>query len=614
VSVLSAPDGPADEVRVSPARAVQDARDLLAAEDVPAAREVAEKALRTWPDRPELLWLLADVEFADGDQQAGVYRLAKAFDASDRDAEDISRSIRALSENQLWHETLITVEYLQAKAFDANGRDAQATSRSIRALSKNQLWHESLTIEDIAATVAGDVLVRTAISDFYKTIKCYAHAVDSYGNISGLSRSTRKQRRLSWLRSGGPFIFSRYRWEDTYLLSKLRRGRRSFAQLDAVPDLDSRQAYRLNVRMENGHYEWTYNYELWTAVFRWVLRLLPAAFLPVWLVLYGTVNIADFISGPPGAVGGTAIGAAVAVGLPILVGRSLVRGDLSLRVNLKLRLTPAWFAFLFVLAVLSEIAVAEGYDHHAMPMTGWWAWVVFGLAVVPAFCVCMLILAAILSVLGGRRINNVLRKYCQAWLLDMFLSILLGMKSPSRRLDLEQRQKWSWTLEWTARRISRDLLSSPFVSDLGSYDWLKQRAAGWAEAIRHMQREMIASARGGQAQLEDKLRREVRCLATGDLGGLAWRQPAPSPSGRTRLAQKTIEILRTVLVAALPVGAVLVSQVVLHSSTGVFRWAVITTGVWALLYVIISLDPAIRDKIDTARSLAETLQQARRGG
>jgi hypothetical protein len=35
--------------------------------------------------------------------------------------------------------------------------------------------------------------------------------------------------------------------------------------------------------------------------------------------------------------------------------------------------------------------------------------------------------------------------------------------------------------------------------------------------------------------------------------------------------------------------------------------------VWALLYVIISLDPAIRDKIDTARSLTETLQQARRG-
>ena len=112
--MVSAADGPADAVPVDPARlAEQDARDLLKDKDkdVPAAREVTEEALRTWPDRPELLWLLADVEFADGDQQAGVCCLAKAFDASGRDAKAISRAIRALSEDQLWHETLMTVEY-----------------------------------------------------------------------------------------------------------------------------------------------------------------------------------------------------------------------------------------------------------------------------------------------------------------------------------------------------------------------------------------------------------------------------------------------------------------------------------------------------------------------
>jgi len=615
--VVGAADGPADAAPVDPVRlAEQDARDLLKAEDVPAAREVTEKALRTWPDKPELLWLLADVEFADGDQRAGVCCLAKAFDASRRDADAISRSIRTLSENQLWHETLMIVEYVQAKAVDASRRDAEAISRSMRALSENQLWHETLmTVEDVPAKVYGDPLVRTAIGDFYKTVKCYAHAVSSYGSSSGLSPSTRKQRRLSWLRSGGPFIFARDRidaWEDSKLLAELCRDRRTPAQLGAVPDLDSRQAYRLKVRLENGYYEWRFHYELWAAGTRWILRRLFLAFLPVWPILYAIVKTADFISGPPGVVAGTAISAAVAVGLPFLVLRSLVRDDLSLPVNLGP--TPALFTSLFVLAVLSEIAVAEGYDHHAMPTAGWWAWVVFGLAVTPAFCACVLVLAAILTVLAGRRINNVTRKYCQVMLLDAFLSILFDMQSPSRRLDFEQRQQQSWQLEWAARRISRDLLSSRFLSDLGSRDWLKQRAAGWAEALRYMQREIVAPVPGGQAKVEAKLRREVRCLATGELGTLAWRQPPPSPSRRTRLAQKTNEILRTVLVAALPLGAVLVSQAVLHFSTGAFRWAVITTGVWALLYVIISLDPAIRDKIDTARSLAETLQQARRGG
>ena len=596
--------------------AEQDARDLLEAGDVPAAREVTEKALRTWPDRPELLWLLADVEFADGDQQAGVCCLAKAFNASRRDADAISRSIRALSENELWHETLMTVEYVRAKAVDASRRDAEAITRSMRALSENELWHEALlTVENIPEEVYGDALVRTAIGDFYKTVKCYAHAVSSYGSSSGLSLSTREQRRLSWLRSGGPFIFARNRidaWEDSKLLSELYRDRRIPAQLGAVPDLDSRQAYKLKVRLENGYYEYWFHYELWAAFFLCILRWLLLAFLPVWPILYAIVKTADFISGPPGVVAGTAISAAVAVGLPVLVLRNLVQDDSSLRVNL--RLTPALFTFLFVLAVLTEIAVAEGYDHQAMPTAGWWAWVVFGLAVMPAFCACMLILAAILTVLAGRGLNSVTRKYCQVVLLDTFLSILLDMHSPSRQLDLELRQHWSWQLELAARHISRDLLSSRFFSDLGSRDWLKQRAAGWAEALRYMQREIIAPVPGGQAKVEAQLRREARCLATGELGTLAWRQPPPFPSRRTRLAQKMNEILRTVLVAALPLGAVLVSQAVLHFNTGAFRWAVITTGVWALLYVIISLDPTIREKIDTARSLAETLQQARRGG
>ena len=98
-----------------------------------------------------------------------------------------------------------------------------------------------------------------------------------------------------------------------------------------MPDLDSHQAHRLKVRLENSYYEWSYHYELLMTVFRWLLRLLPIAFLPVWLVLYAIVNTAGFISGPPGLVGGTAISAVVALGLAILIVRSLLRDDLTPR-------------------------------------------------------------------------------------------------------------------------------------------------------------------------------------------------------------------------------------------------------------------------------------------
>jgi hypothetical protein len=62
------------------------------------------------------------------------------------------------------------------------------------------------------------------------------------------------------------------------------------------------------------------------------------------------------------------------------------------------------------------------------------------------------------------------------------------------------------------------------------------------------------------------------------------------------------------------VTAVLVAQSLVHFSPAAFRWASLLTGAWAVLYVIICLDPAINSKIETARSLAGTLREFPEGG
>ena len=575
MSVVSAADGPDDAAPADPVHLIeQRARELLKAEDVSAAREVTEEALRTSPNRPELLWLLADVEFADDNQQAGMCCLAKAVEASGGDAGAIGRQIEALSENYLWRAVLIAIEHLPAQVRD-------------------------------------NLVVRTAVGDFYRAVACHAHAIDAYGDRTALSSSTRAKRRLSWLRSGGPFMLVRRRtdsWEESQLLARLRKGRRASAQLGAVPNLDSLEAHRLRVRMENSDYQWRYRNELGYAIAFWQLRLLPAACLPVWLVLYLIVSSVTFLSGTPGVVLGTLISAAVSVVLAILLLRSQVRSDLTLRSIL--RPTSTLFAFLLVLALLAEIAVAEGYDQHALPTSDWWAWVVFGLAVLPAVCASMLVAVAIEAVLGTRWILKVPRGNCQVVLLDMLLNMLLDMQS--RQLDLELRMYWSRRLEWAARWISSDLLPSAFLSFLGSGDWLRRRAAGWAEALRYMQREVIASVPGGQPKLEARVRHEIQCLAIGDLGALAWRRPPPPPSRRTTRARKMIEILRTLMAGGIPLGAVLAAHAVLHFNTGVFQWLIIVTGVWALLCMVTIIDPAIRDKIDTAQSLTSAIREARR--
>jgi len=65
-------------------------------------------------------------------------------------------------------------------------------------------------------------------------------------------------------------------------------------------------------------------------------------------------------------------------------------------------------------------------------------------------------------------------------------------------------------------------------------------------------------------------------------------------------------------IGALPLGLVLTAHAVLHFNSGVFQWLSILTGAWALLCLVTIIDPAIRDKIDTARSLVATIHEARR--
>lgn len=107
---------------------------------------------------------------------------------------------------------------------------------------------------------------------------------------------------------------------------------------------------------------------------------------------------------------------------------------------------------------------------------------------------------------------------------------------------------------------------------------------------------------------EATLIHEIRCLATGNLGSLAWREPPARLPRRVVFRRNAIIVFRTLLVAALPLAAVLAAQPIVHLNAGVFGWARIAFATWALLYLVISLDPAIREKIDTTSQVVSLLR------
>ena len=569
--------GPAEAVQPLCGNSVRCAEELLEDGDARAAREVVEEALNAGGSHADLLWVLADVEFADGDLMAGRSRLGEAADAC--------------------------------------GRDAAATGRQIRVLYQNGLWREALAaVEDIPADLHGDPSVRAEVGGFYRGCGCYAHATDGYGCRDGLPRRSRAARRWCWWRSGGPSGRIRRRalgWEESTLLSWLRRRIRFADQLDAVPGLEHRAALRLRSQIETLEYRLRLLFATPRAVARGLYRLPPVAGLLVWLVLFVIIHQVHFVSGPGGAAAGAALSAAIATVLVVALGYVFVRPDLRYRFNLRITIRTA--AALFFAAIVFETAVAEGYDRHALPDVGWWSWLVLGLAAVPAILACGLVVSVIMNGIYWMRQRRLIREDCLLAVLDMLLRVLDDLRATPRSRQLAQRLSCARTLEFAARRITRDLLPAYYVDYVGSGGWLTRRAAGWAEALRHMQRQVVAPVPESQAKAEAALMHEIRCLSTGDLGVLAWRKPPPRPPRRTVLRRNAITAIRTILVAALPLAAVLAAQPFLHTSPGLFGWARIATAAWALLYLVLSLDPAIRDKIDTASQVVGILHNARSG-
>jgi hypothetical protein len=112
VNTLNAAAGSPGDPPDAASAAEQRAREMLRAGDVGKARQAIQEALGFSPGRPDLLWVLADVEFADGDEQAAARCLTEAVIASGEDAAAIGKKIQALSDNRLLRGALDAVEHV----------------------------------------------------------------------------------------------------------------------------------------------------------------------------------------------------------------------------------------------------------------------------------------------------------------------------------------------------------------------------------------------------------------------------------------------------------------------------------------------------------------------
>jgi hypothetical protein len=583
--VVTQKDSDGAAVSRSPADSVVDAvrraGELIEDGETKAARALIEAAIKehSQPACPDLLWVLADVEFADGDPETALCRLRDAAQASGDKSGSASRQIRTLSDNRLRREALDVIESLD---------------------------------DDLRR----DPLVRDATGRFFIARGCVAHAFDGYGRRSGLPRFAKLCRRLAWLASGGPLRAVRRRmreWEEAKLLSTLRRTSSHLQHLDQVAGIDDKVRAQLLIRIENVRYVFNLRFARYQALAPWATRLSSLVVLPIWLVLFLIAGGVHFISGTTSAAWGSAVSAAVVLAAA-LISFGVAYVCYTLGLSSVIRVTWRRLVIFAAIVALFETAIGESYDHQALPAAGWWSWVVFGLVAAPVVAACGMTFLLLGSALAWWHINDAKRADCQAALLDTALLVIDGLDTPARQRDYAMRLRWAVELEDAATLLTKNLVPPSYLRYLSSRDWLAQRMAGWAEALYDVQRKVLAPNSGSHNEAQKVLRHEIKCLATGDLGSLPWRRPPQRPPRRVTLRRQALAVVRAFVVAALPLAVVLAAQPLVHLSSPVFNWARIAAGIWALLYVVITLDPAIGDKIDTARSLVDAMRDSRPSG
>ena len=499
----------------------------------------------------------------------------------------------------------LALDYLeQAAAADPDGPDTCA--EEIRILRRYGFDYLALaTAERAPKPTRKDRALRTALGDLYYWYGCFGHAVQSYGFRRSLPAVSRRRRLLALIACFVVLARPRIGWEKR-LLERLRIPLNYTPRLEAVSGLHDGDLLTLRATLENfvnmQATVRTYEY----AVRRWSGRLWPAYAIPLWLVI---ANGADVV------LPGTRISPldlAIEVLLAVAVAREVAVKLPSSRYWAKV--TTARVLVVVLAVVIIESVVVEGYRHQVLPENGSWALDVQALGFVPLTVACAAGLGVALHQVAWLIERHVNRRHPTQALIDIFMSLLRDLCEPGIARAQYRLMFASW-LNVAARWLQDDLLPVKSLRgvDPSSFTWLRKRSAGWAYAVRYEQRRYVAALPGSEKDIERFLEHEVRSLATGELGTLAWRRPPAVPKRERSWRKNASRALQIAFVALLPLAAVLAAQPLLHTSNEIFRSTGVASGAWALLYLLLTVDPQLSVKLETFRTTAAAARDAKPG-
>ena len=203
------------------------------------------------------------------------------------------------------------------------------------------------------------------------------------------------------------------------------------------------------------------------------------------------------------------------------------------------------------------------------------------------------------------------RSQAEAGTLNGLLDLVGDLGDPRLRRDAAQRQAWMADLERLAAVVERDFPHSLATGDPSSQRKIEAHARGAAAAMRRMKETIALPNETSWRELTDELTGLARALAVHDF--TSWPEPLPEVIVKRPPRppwRRATDATRTVMVIfAPPAVAFLLPLVAPLSGPGV-PWLRFATTVWALLGIIIALDPDWSNRIAKMRQWIDLVRSA----
>jgi tetratricopeptide (TPR) repeat protein len=515
-------------------------------------RELITTALAEHGRHPMLLLRLADVEDDHGSQHACAALAAEALRAADEDPLIVSGSIRSL-----W-----------ATDYDAD---------ALRAIA------------DLSDQLRDSLAVREAAAEVYASWRLNAHALAALGR-SGLDSGTWTLRRNCWRRTGGPIrpIRSAITSREIALLSDLGLSARQVTGL-AVLALPADAADTVRGELSTHRMARAY----WTTfrpqiLWDWLDRILSPLSA---VILFVVLILAERLRTPAAAITRDLVAAAIAVVAAMAVIWLLHARTKRWRTSLGIAGASGTVAA-FLVPDRGQAAFSAGL---AFSLIGFWIlsnyvlWHAFGFS-------------------WRVRTARMLRAQAENDVLSGLLG-LLGLPQP--RGDADRRRNWMADLEKVAHSIERDLPYALRSGDPESQRTITAHVQSAAVTLREMKPAIALPDEASWHSLIEQLTGLAGALARHDFQ--SWPAPlATMTESRPAFPpwRKALNATRNVLVIFVPpLGAYLLPLVVPVSGPGL-SWLRFASIVWALLGIVIAIDPAWTERVTKMRQGIDLLRSA----